>query len=67
MTVLYLQPHPLGVVVRTILDTRERDVLSDVSELICEGDVFGGLTFERLRNLAGVSGGKIDANQLAVD
>lgn len=65
MTCLYLSPHPLGVVIRTALGPTERSVVGDVSELICEGESFGGLSCRQLISLAAEHGGKIDDTDLA--
>ena len=67
MTVLHLHPHPLGLVVRTELLPGERELIGDVSELLCEGDSFGGLSFEQLKKRAGANGSKIDAAELKVE
>ena len=66
MTMLFLTPHPLGLVVRTQLPPGEAAAIGNHSELLIEGESFGGVTFERLRTLAGVNGGKIDAIELRV-
>ena len=67
MTILYVTPHPLGVLLQTHLSPAERDALGDVSELLCQGDTFGGLSFEGWLELAGINGGKVDADKLRVD
>ena len=65
MTCLYLSPHPLGVVIRTALEPGERDIVGDVSELVCEGESFGGLSCRQLIHLAAERGGTIHHTDLA--
>jgi hypothetical protein len=60
-------PHPLGVVLKTQLPPGDRDVLGNVSELLIDGDMFGGLTYSQIVKLAKLHGGNIYERELKVE
>lgn len=63
---LYVLPHALGVILRSHVPEADRVVLGDLSELIIDGDSFGGLSYQQIVALASAHKGMIDESDLRV-
>lgn len=55
MTTLYVNVHPVGLIVSTFLNDQERQVIEDVRLLLIPGEEFCGLSFDQLAQIAGTT------------